>query len=347
MQTLHPALDALQGKDSLTEQDALVVRAVIFPDMNVSADEAEMLFALNDAASTTAPEWRALFVEALTDFLVRQQEPAGYVDEAAAKWLVARIARDGHLKGETELELLIRVLEDATAAPEALSEVALAQIAAFALSEDRRAGDGPTLTSQEVGQIRRVIYAFADPAGAATVSRKEAEVLFMLNDAARGRPNASEWRDLFVYAIGAAILAPTGHVPPSAAEALRRQNWLRRPSEGVGVFLANMLEALIGKSPRLDEDVFANREAIHMAETLSAAPLTADEVSWLAEQIGRDGLFDDNELALLRFVESTASTVHPSLQDLIGQTHTQAAMADGGRPVPQRRTSPASATLGN
>ena len=46
------------------------------------------------------------------DFLVHQQEPRGYIDEANAKWLMDRIARDSQVKTDSELEVLIKHLAD-------------------------------------------------------------------------------------------------------------------------------------------------------------------------------------------------------------------------------------------
>jgi hypothetical protein len=313
-------LNELVGKDRLTAEDALSLRASIYPDMRVSTEEAEALFRLNDGAQSVAPEWRSLFLEALTDYVVRQQDPSGYVDEIKAEWLVSRIAKDGRLRSGTELELLIRVLETADSAPPLLSEVALTQVAAHALSPERRQGDGPTLTSEEVGLLRRVLYAFAGAGGAAAVSRREAEVLFALNDAAKGRPNSPEWQALFVGAIGGSLLAAAGYEAVDREEARRREAWLQAPPEGVGRFLSRAFESLL-EDPlagfRKDEDPFAERQTATTLANTAAAPLEEAEVAWLTAQIGRDGGVDANEAALLDFIAQNAEAVHPSFQPLI------------------------------
>lgn len=317
-------LKALVGKDRITAEDAIQVRAAIYPDLTVTADEAEAMFEVNDTAHSTCPEWKMLFIEALTDHVVRQMRPPGYVDAAVADWLCARILQDGRVKSDTELELLIHVLEQAFEAPAALSHMALRQVAAFALTPERTGGEGPTLTGPEVDRLRRVLYAFAGEGGGAAVSRDEASLLFALNDAARGRPNDPAWRELFVHAIGAALLAPAGYRPPNRTEALRRQAWIEAPAEGVGALLAKTFSAaltdptaglgLLGE-PNPIEDY--NRDVED--SIVRAAPLTGEEGAWLAGRIGRDGTLDENEIALLLFVDREASQVHPDLAPLIAR----------------------------
>src|SRR3990170_6238957 len=111
-----PALSALiselQGRETLTAEDALAVRRVVFGgDGEVTPDEAEALVAINEAADKKSPEWRQLFVEALTEFVVRQQQPSGYVDEANAGWLIAAVSHDGRVRRDSELEAIVHILE--------------------------------------------------------------------------------------------------------------------------------------------------------------------------------------------------------------------------------------------
>jgi hypothetical protein len=51
--------------------------------------------------------------------------------------------------------------------------------------------------------------------------------------------------------------------------------------------------------------------------TSAAAVVTADEASWLATRLGRDGKLQDNEKALLRFIGEEAPAVPPALAALI------------------------------
>jgi hypothetical protein len=334
-------LKSLVGKERVTAQDVLRVRGEIYPDVAISPDEAEALFEVNDTARSTSPEWKMLFIEAMTDFVVRQQQPAGYVDAVAADWLCAHILRDGRVRSDTELELLIHILEEASQAPRALSRLALDQVVAFALTPERAAGDGPTLTGPEVERLRRVIYAFAGQTGGAGVSRDEAQTLFAINDAARGRPNNPAWQNLFVQAVGAAMMAAPAYQGASREEAAHQEAWLKAPTAGTVALLGRAFAAAF-RGPEAGLDAMAeetpierrNLEAAFSADR--AAPVTGDEGAWLASMIGRDGTFDENEIALLRYVSRQASQIHPSLRPLIDRAMNQ---SEPGAAVFGRRAS--------
>ena len=104
------------------------------------------------------------FVEALSDFLVENVEPSGYVNDKQAKWLMSAISRGQHIASRVELELLITVIEKSKRSPEILSAFALSQIADAILDykgpladQNRRQG---VITSRDVNMLRRVLYAF-------------------------------------------------------------------------------------------------------------------------------------------------------------------------------------------
>ena len=76
------------------------------------------------ARSQSPPrEWVDFFVEAIDAYVVHQQAPVGYVDDAKADWLIDRIDSDGRVDSLGELELLVKILEDATNVPEALKSL--------------------------------------------------------------------------------------------------------------------------------------------------------------------------------------------------------------------------------
>jgi len=313
-------LSALEGQARITAEDVLAIRPVIFADMMISPEEAEALFSVNASAFDADQAWRDLFVEAMTDYLVRQQKPEGYIDRAKADWLENRLATDGRTPNDAELEMLVYVLERAESAPADLGLFAMRQVARHALSPDRIAGRGPALTAGEVSLIRRALYAFAGAGGAGAVSREEAEILFDLNDAARGRASDPAWTDLFAKAIGSAIMAAAGYQPPSREQALKNEAWMTAPPERAvdtvgrafqALLGARALDALDAETPEFD----AYNEKLHskQSEIFVAAPVTTEEAGWMLNRVGRDGVLDDNEKALLTFVKDNADPVPPAV----------------------------------
>ena len=189
---------------TVTPPDVLALRRLIYSDGAIAPHEAEALIALDEAAAARCAEWDELFVEALTDYVVRQQAPADYIDDAKADWLIARLSADGRIKTDSELEALVHILETATTSPARLTAFVLGQVKAAVVS-----GEGPLLrggrlekgriSAGEVALLRRVLYA-AGGDGNVAITRSEAEVLFDINDACRGADNDPSWTDLFAKA---------------------------------------------------------------------------------------------------------------------------------------------------
>ena len=72
--------DDIMRRGSIGHADIRTLRRVFYEDGIVSSDEAELLLKLNDACRVQHPDWADFFVEALTDYLVYQESPAGRSD---------------------------------------------------------------------------------------------------------------------------------------------------------------------------------------------------------------------------------------------------------------------------
>lgn len=313
------------ARGEVTSADILALRQNIFGEVTVTRDEAEALFRIDEGTERRVAEWRMLFLEALTDWLIRQQEPQGYVTEVQADWLIARIEADKRARDGTEIELVVRVLEQADSAP--------ASLAAFGLTLVRRSvveNDG-VINAVEVERMRRLMFAPSGP-GRLAISREEAEVLFDLNDVTRGAANDPSWTDFFMRAVANAVTAAAGWAPPGREEALRRERWLEDPNAGIASGIVEQFgqravhnigwhtPALLIRGlfePDAAEALFAEREQARAHAASTAAPVNADEARWLIDRIGRDGDFDANERALIGFLRNLAPHTDEALQPLI------------------------------
>lgn len=343
---------AIAARGRITAEDVIDLRRAVYEGAAlVDADEIEALFALEEACSESAPEWTEFFCEAVTDFIVHQERPHGWISDANALWLERRILRDGVVGTKGELEVVVRVLEKAEVAPASLSAFALRQVAAAVLD-----GRGPlargrslepgAISADEVELLRRVLYAFGSH-GRIAVTREEAEVLFDLNDRSREADNHPSWSDLFVKAVANMLMAARGYQVPTREEALRREAWLDAPTAGVSGILGSVAAGLVtgssiaalGESLRAvwgcrrrcrgdgepcpecavrdSETEQAARNRAVEAEIAVAERVDSDEVRWLAERIGRDGVLHDNERALLDFLRDESTDIHPSLRTLL------------------------------
>jgi len=320
---LQSLMTQIRSNARLDEADVVAMRREVFADNHIAIDEADTLFEINNLSGK--PEsWTQLFIHTITTFLVRQTMPHGYVNQANAAWLMARIDHDGVVETHTELELLLNVMERADRVTEELEMYALAQVKQAVLHGTGFLGRGHPLQPGAIGEeevkvLRRVLYATSGEGGSG-IGRSEAEALFDLNDAVDDADNHESWTRLFVGGIANHLMMVAAWRAPDAAEALRREKWLEQPSPGflrgaIGTF--GSMEKLRGAftSPSINSQ--ASYSHTNTAHLLEAERITDGEASWLIERLNRDGKLCDNERALLHFLKEESPEVHDSLMPFI------------------------------
>jgi hypothetical protein len=308
-------VQSILARGAITADDVLALRQRVFWKGVVTEGDAELAFMLNDRLHHSADEaWPAFFVEALTDYLVMQARPSGYVSDDNAAWLMQRIGRSGHVDTPCELELLIKILERSQQSPLALVGFALEQVKVGVVSGEgavgaRRVSAKGAVEDHETELVRRILYAFGGD-GNIAVTKPEAEILFDINDATHHPLNHPSWSDLFVKALANFLMAASGYQVPSRQEALRRETWLDEPPAGVASFMGRMLSGGLEGVRDAYRAPAANSEA---ADRWSKPRATDSEVLWAASRIGRTGRLHDNEMALINFLKSHDAHLHPRL----------------------------------
>lgn len=235
----QPVADGRIGPEQIA-----VLRQLGWAQGQITADDAESLFATNDALGEATPEWQGFFVEALANFIVNTVDPHGAVDQELADALVARVDSKGRVNSLAELELLVRVLELAKSSPASLRTYALWQIAAAV-----EQGDGPTrygaatrtgINSAEVALLRRILGSTrAD--GPAKIGLAEARLLFQIKDACLNRAIAPEWQDLFVRNAAEYLLGFAGPEALDDARAAELEAFMQAEGAAIGGFLLRSL----------------------------------------------------------------------------------------------------------
>lgn len=318
----------LTSKNKITAEDVTMLRREVFADGVVTRGEAEALFALDQTARDKCGEWAPFFVEAVTDYIVHQEKPEGYISEQNADWLVRTVSRDGMVDSRTELELLVHVLEEAKSSPDQLSAYALEQVAHAVID-----GKGPMMhggslvpghiAKAEVDLLRRILYAYGGD-GNIAISKAEAEVLFRINDWTAAADNDPSWNDLFVKAIANHVMCATGYEPPTREVALRHETFLDESSPALGGFFSRMVSggfAAILEAYHSPGDIEAEWEARNRAaEALArrAETIDASEAEWLAERVGGGQRpLRDNERALLTLIRHASPQIHTALKPLL------------------------------
>ena len=314
--TLSTLLSDIAGDRTLTDAQLKTVRRAFYDDGMMSPDEADMMFKVNDTAVEKPAEWNEFFVGALTDFLVRQTLPKGYVDTANAAWLMERIDHDGVLAMETEFELLMNVLHIAESVPPRLEAYALKQVEACVLEGRGYLADGRELSpgvieERDVEILRKILYACGGDGGFG-ITQTEAELLFDLDEATREKSNHVKWRDLFVGAVANHLMTMGAPKVSGIEEARRRQEWLSS-SDGIQWNLKDAIGALkeLWLNPK------PQSQFLDQAGRQEAERVDPNEAQWLIDRLNRDDVLSENEKALLEFLNRECPEVHASLRPLI------------------------------
>jgi len=322
-----PSPDVPAGLDKgVTPETALQVRRAIYSHDPLTVSDMELVFATaRKAGRQPCPEWTAVFCDALTDYMVHQNDPPDYIPQNKADWLTATLAKNGGVCSRSEFEMLIDVMTHALAVPTSLSTFALNEIKTAIISGRRDAIGGEdhppgTATKADVEALRAVLYA-AKTGSAGHVTRDDAEVLFEIAHAVSKADPAFD--DLFARAVGNYLMAINLHAP-DAAEALHLEKWLDE-KENLGGFLSRMVRRSttassfnVFKSPaEAFEADMARQDANDRAARYESEKITDSEATWVIAHLTRDGALSSAEQRLLQFLQAEATSIAPALRAVI------------------------------
>ncbi len=316
------------SRGSIKDSDIARFRRVLYEDGIISAEEAELLFNLNDGCALKDPAWADLFIEGITDFIVFQERPQGYVTASNGHWLIDRVSKDGKVDSKSELELIVNVLDKARWAPVSLVKFALEQVKHAVISGEGplrrgRMLDAGCITEGEVDLLRRILYAFGGD-GHVAITREEADILFDIDDAVENAEPNPAWTDLFVKAVANVMMAASGFAVPSREEALRQEAFLDHPEQKTSVlaFLLSMVHSNLSSVQDAYHDQSAEERALaHLEhqriEIITNEAITEVEATWLVSRLGRDGRLSPSETALVAYLKHESPNIHPILIEAV------------------------------
>ncbi|PIO99183.1 hypothetical protein [Pleomorphomonas carboxyditropha] len=297
------------------------LRAAVYADGGIDSGEVRRLCRLAAEEGFPTAAGRQLYIEALTDYVALQTAPSGHVSEEMARWLIGVLSADG-ITTDLEVDLLVNIMRRADSVPAELSAFALAEVSRSVLAGTDD-GEGGVISAADVERLRSILYAFGNERSVG-ISREEAEVLFDLNDRSREAENDPAWSDLFVKAIASFLMAARGYTLLSREETLGRDAWLDAPSGGVTALFGDMLSSMLSNGLRgvwsawrQPDDASSKPIEADESRIREAEAVTSEEVKWLADRIGRDGVIHANERALLKFLSEESPDIHPSLRTLL------------------------------
>ncbi|MEO1241233.1 MAG: hypothetical protein AAFX54_04945 [Pseudomonadota bacterium] len=312
--SLQTRLAAVGANGHVTANEVLFLRRTVFEDGVVSPEELDALFDLGARAPDGDAEWPQFFAEAAADFYLREEEPQGYLTPEEFASLQVRVTRNGGGANALERCLLVKLMETATRTPTEMARFTGDQIKKAILNKP----GGPVVDKNDAMLLRRYLFA-AGGDGAVAVTRAEAELLFDINDAVQTASNNPAWTELFVQGVINHLMAHLGYTAPSREEAFRRNAWARDHSTNVGGFFKRMLSGGAGavKDAYAQGSLHEEHNARRDLDAAIAAKVTNREADWLADRIGRDGAFDENERQLIGRMRDLEEELPENLKALL------------------------------
>lgn len=109
------ALVAMVVADGIVDPEEVTrIKEVMYADGTIDKDEADAMFEINDAVTgnNNCAEYQPMFVQILSDHVLKDEETPGVVDEEEGAYLVEKIGADGQVD-DAERALLLNVEKEA------------------------------------------------------------------------------------------------------------------------------------------------------------------------------------------------------------------------------------------
>ena len=99
METLLELKKKIVSDGRLSTNDVELLREAMFNEEGMTKAKGDFLFKLKDTVSKEllTSEFRYLFIESITSFLLEDEESPGEIDNVEAKWLRAKIQHKGYI----------------------------------------------------------------------------------------------------------------------------------------------------------------------------------------------------------------------------------------------------------
>lgn len=105
-------------------EEVMTIKQIIYSDGKIDKEEADFLFDINDEVTgkNNSPEWKNLFIEAITSFILEDEASPNEIDEDEAMYLYDHINGDGQVD-DTERALLENIKQKSKNFPEVLDSL--------------------------------------------------------------------------------------------------------------------------------------------------------------------------------------------------------------------------------
>ena len=319
------SLVEIRSRGSIKDADVGKLQSNFAAHPVITPEEADALIGLNDSCPIKDPAWQGCFVDLLTDFVVEQIEPAGYVNLQKAMWLRDKLSRFGKIEIRSKLDLLVNIIARSRWVPQSLAGFALEQVRLAILD-----GTGPlragrvfepgAVADTDVTLLRQILLAFGGE-GNESITRMEAEILLSIDLMTQGAINSPGWRDLFVGALACTAMAASGYRMPPREVALAKEAWAER--RDLDNILSGMVcgdgSLLCDFKPLTREELAIQRLTQQKVGIVTREEVPAYDAGWLAHHLTIASHLTPNVMAFLRLLKAEARPLDPRLQVVIEQ----------------------------
>ena len=120
--TLQELKADLLADGIIDAEEVAKLKEILYADGIIDKEEAEFLFLFFYAVTgkENDPAWETFFIQAISDFLLKDEVSPGEIDNDEAAWLVEKIGADGQVDG-TEKALLENLKKEAKSFPASLA----------------------------------------------------------------------------------------------------------------------------------------------------------------------------------------------------------------------------------
>ncbi len=73
------AIDAICQRGSIRDADVALLRRAFTHEAHITAGDVDALFRAHTLARVQDPSWSDFFIDTMTDYVVRELEPIGYI----------------------------------------------------------------------------------------------------------------------------------------------------------------------------------------------------------------------------------------------------------------------------
>ena len=313
-------------RGSIRDGDVALLRQAIAPESALDEASIDDLFRIQALCHLQAPQWPEFFIECVTDYLIAEKDPAGYLTLDQVNYLLTRIERNGCLETKIEFDLILNLMDKARWAPSRLATIALTEIhqavaaGAGVLRGGQECASGE-MKRQDLALINQVLTAFGGDE-CMPLTRPEADILFAIDECVTATLPNETWNVMFAAIVANIMLAASGYRVPPRDVALAT---LQSSPDAENTSQSAILERIVSAYQRLTpEERAVGRLERQRIEIVTGERIEEPGALWLSQhletRLGSSSALDD----LIQCLQSLDVRLHPILQNIV-RRHGQAA----------------------